>query len=252
IQISGGTVTVAAGSNLGNSSNSVSLGVPNNGVSTGDATGALVIADGVTTTIGSFRASANNNAAVSTLSIGNGSTLNINNNSPLSGLNGTLNAAFVLGTSNLTLPITTKLIVNPGAAQPMGALNVNAGTSSFVVGVGSTNTSTDKGMTVLDMSNLSSFTFVGGTSAQPGGEYAIGHGSGLTTTVTFAATSTVTAGLLTIGDHGLTPGLGAATPGSNAPASDTTLLLGSGLNTLNVDNINIGFTRNQGVLQWAA
>jgi autotransporter-associated beta strand protein len=132
LAINSGGVVVATGGNLGASSNLVSVGTPNNGTNVGDPTGALTVSPGVNTTIGSFL-SATNNAAANLLTIAAGGSLNVTSSSPLSGLNSSVNGAFVVGTPNALGAMTTSMTIS-GA----GALNVNGGTnnSSFLAGIG--------------------------------------------------------------------------------------------------------------------
>ena len=246
VAVNSATLVVAPGSSLGDASNAFSIGTPNTGTSLNDAVGAGVL--NTSATVSSFK-SATNNTAINTLSIANGSTLTINGNAPFSGLNSTVNGVFIVGSPNVSAPITTKLTLSGG-----GSLVVSGGASggSFLVGVGNSNTSANTMTPTLDMTGLSSFTFTTGTGAVPangGNEFAVGHGAGTTATLNLATNSSITAGTLTVGDNSITPGLGSGAL-ANAPSNPSVMNLGSGTNTLNVARIVIGNVRSQGTIQW--
>jgi len=245
ISINSGTLAIGASSNLGAPANGVILGT-----AAAPTTGTLTLAPSATTTIGSFAASTNGTTA-NMLTIGTGAVLNVTSNSTLAGLNSTTNAAFVVGTPNIAGIVTTVLTANGG-----GTLNVSGGAnnSSFLVGVGNTNTSADIATTTVDLTGLTNFSFTTGTGAVPttgGNEFAVGHGNGATATLSLAVNNTVTAGTITVGDNSVTPGLGNTTNQPNAPGNPSTLNLGSGANVLNANNFVIGSGRAQGVIQWS-
>src|SRR5262249_4021818 len=148
--INSGTLVLGTGGSLGASSNALTLGTPNTPPSV-NPVGALTLASGVSATIGSFTCAPNNTTDTNTLTIGNGATLNVVSNSVLSGLSATLNGAFIVGSPNDAQAITTTLVVS-GA----GSLVINGGTnnSSFLAGVGNTNTSSRALTGTVDMSGL--------------------------------------------------------------------------------------------------
>jgi hypothetical protein len=240
------SLLVGTGGNLGASSNLVSLGTPNAGIGT-DPVGTLSFASSVTNTIGSFKC-ASNNANANTMTI-NSATLNVTSNAALSGLNASTNAAFVVGSPNFTSAITTKLTIGGG-----GSLNVSGGSnnSSFLAGVGNTNSSANLMTATLDMSGLTNFSFVTGTGAVPatgGNEFALSHGAGAQSVATLAVNNTIVAGAITIGDNSNTPGLTGA--GINTPSNLGTLNLGTGANVLRTNNLVIGTVRSQSRFQFA-
>ena len=69
-------------------------------------------------------------------------------------------------------------------------------------------------------------------------------------TCSFAQTTTITAGVLTVGDTSVTPGLSGG--GTNISSSANTLNLGSVANTLNINSFVIGNVRSIGNLGWAS
>ena len=239
------------GGNLGSIANGFVLGTSNTGTSVNDPSGAGVLNVGVSTTVNSFRSSTNNSTSANTLTIGDGSTLNLTSNGTLSGLNSTVNGAFVVGSPNAAAAMTTSLTITG-----TGTLNVNGGTNnaSFLAGVGNSNTSSFTGIVTLDMSGLENFSFVTGTDAIPangGNEFAVGHGAGSGSTVSLATNSTITAGTLSVGNGTLTPGLTGGGPNARG-TNPGTLNLGSGNNTINANTILLGNGRTRGILQWTA
>jgi autotransporter-associated beta strand protein len=254
VAINSGALVIGTGGNLGADSNNVSLGTPNSGTSSGDAVGALVIGPGVSTTIGSFKSATNNTSGVNTVTIGSGATLNVVSNAALPGINGTVNGAFVVGSSNAASAIVTNLTI-AGA----GTLNVNGGSnnSSFVVGLGNgtaTSSNTFSMAPFLDMSQLSNFSFTTGTGVVPangGNEFAVGVGSSASAKVNLAVNSTIVAGTVAVGDNSIpTPGL-TGVSGNNA-SNPNTLTLGTGINTINANTIILGNGRAIGNLIFAS
>ncbi|MEA2711676.1 MAG: fibronectin-binding autotransporter adhesin, partial [Phycisphaerales bacterium] len=251
VAINSGSVVIAAGGNLGASTNAVSLGTSNVAPSSGDPVGALSLGAGANVTVGSFTSATNNTTGINTLAIDTGAALNVNSSLAGTGING----VFVVGSPNAftTAPITTNLTVS-GA----GALNVSGGAanSSFVVGIGNSPSSTATPTPTLDMRNLANFTFTTGTGPTPppagpgGNEFLVGVGNSEMATAYLAQNSTITAGTISVGDSNPTPGsTGNGTPvtGSNP----NTLNLGSATNVLNANTIILGYGRSRGILQWA-
>ena len=244
VLINSGAVVVNAGSNLGDAGNSVALGT-----ATAASTANLTV--GTSVTVGSF-SSGTNSATANVLTIGAGATMNVSGNGTLSGLNSTINAAFVIGTPNNLSAVTTAVTIGGG-----GTLNVSGGVnnSSFVIGVGNCNTSTNVGTATVDMSGLTNFNFTTGSAALSstvgGNEFAVGHGNGATATFTLAANNSITAGTVTVGDNSVTPGLSATIFEPNAPSNPSTLNLGNTTNVINANSVVIGGGRNQGTIQWS-
>jgi autotransporter-associated beta strand protein len=241
--INSGTMILGAGASLGATSNALTLGTTNSGTGSSDPVAALTLNG--SNTISTFRCATNNAAGVNTLTINGGAALNVNSNLAAGGLNG----AFVVGFPAAGA-VTTKLTVT-GA----GALNVNGGpnNSSFLVGVGSANSSTANMSPTLDMSGLSNFSFVTGTGpvnpTAGGNEFAVGHSTGANATAFLAQDNTITASVLTVGDNTVTPGLTGGGP--NNPSNPSALNLGSGANVLHIGTMVVGNGRGTGSMQWA-
>jgi len=245
-----GALSVGSNNALGLSTNGFVLGTSNTGTGINN-TASAIIGAGVNSTTNSFRSSTNNSTSNNTLTIGDSATLSVVSNAPLNGLNSSVNGVFVVGAPNAAAAITTSMVVTGN-----GTLSVNGGSSnsSFLAGVGNSNTSSFVGVVTLDMSSLANFSFVTGTGAVPangGNEFAVGHGAGLGATVSLAANSNITAGTLSVGNGTLTPGL--AGGGPNASGTNPGILnLGSAINTINTNAILLGNGRTRGVLQWAS
>src|SRR5262249_22697024 len=93
------------------------------------------------------------------------------------------------------------------------------------------------------------FSFVTGTGAAPGNEFAVGHGSSANATATLAVNSTIVAGVIDVGDTSVTPGLSGSGP--NVTSSPNNLNLGSGANVFGANSVIIGNVRSIGNVQWA-
>ena len=256
LTINSGAVTVGTGGNLGSSTNNVYLGTPNAGNSNVNPTGSLTLAAGVTNTIGSLVCATNNTGSANTLTINSGATLNVDSSIPATGSNSlaTTNGVFIVGASNLSAEITTTLTVS-GAGTLSVDGTTNGNNSSFLVGLGNSNTSGNHMVPTLDMSTLANFTFVTGTGPIPNGgttggnEFDVGVGSGANATALLAINSSITAGTVDIGDDSInTPGLTGNGPNN---ASEANLLyLGTGVNTINTNSLIVGDGREQGSLIW--
>jgi autotransporter-associated beta strand protein len=264
VTINSGAVTVGAGGNLGDPGNAVNIGTPNAGNNTTNPTGSLLLS--VSTTIGSLASAANNSMLVgtntvtvaSTLTINSGSTLTVNSALAPTGTVGntgaTTNAAVIIGAPNITAAPNVGLTISGGGSLSVNGTS-NGNNSSFLVGLGNANSSANKSTTTLDMSGLSSFSFVTGAGAVPattgGNEFGVGVGSGSSATAILAPTSTITAGTVDVGDTAFnTPGLAGGATNTNAPAGTTNMFLGSVSNTIQTNSLIVGAGRVVSTLSW--
>lgn len=210
--INGGTVVIANDNALSTAS-SVTIG--NNTTSTAniDLSSASQKFNGLTVS--------SNNATANMITIGAAETL-------------TLTGSLLVGTDQGATS-TTKLTLTGGGALVM----TPTGTQNFSVGTGQAsanfaNTST------LDLSGLGSVT-LGSTSAALN-ELRIGYGQVVNGIVTLSNTAnSITATTLYVANS--------LALNSN---STSTLTLGAGTNVLAIDNINIGFSKAVGVVQFAS
>jgi autotransporter-associated beta strand protein len=130
----------------------------------------------------------------------------------------TINGAVTLGAN---VDVSTTLVTATGG----GAVVVNSGGANFQVG-GATGGTNDNTATV-DFTGLSSFAANLGSGTFRIGDANTASGTTAPSTMKLAPTSTITAANIRVGD-------------SSGFASNHTLVLGSGVNTLNADTINIG------------
>ncbi|MFM2166145.1 MAG: hypothetical protein RIS79_516, partial [Verrucomicrobiota bacterium] len=161
--------------------------------------------NGFDQTIGSLTASTNSTTATNQILVTTGKTL-------------TINGAVTLGAN---VDVSTTLVTASGG----GAIVVNSGGANFQVGgaTGGTNENTAS----VDFSGLDSFTANLGAGTFRVGDANTASGTAAPATMKLAATNTITAAAIRIGDGS---GFG----------NNHTLTLGSGVNTLNADTLNVG------------
>ncbi|HZZ27078.1 MAG TPA: autotransporter-associated beta strand repeat-containing protein [Pirellulales bacterium] len=257
IAVNSGTLAVGVGSNLGATTNILTLGTTANSLAA-TPVGNLTIASGLSTTIGGFISATHSTSpsSVNTVTINSGAILNINSSVPATGLN----AVFLMGDATNQAPTlaNTNLVTISGS----GTLNVSGGASnsSFILGVGYTAASGVVNSPTLDMSGLANFTFTTGTgpapgSAGPGGnEFAIGVGSTVAATLSLAQNCTITAGTIDIGDSTVTtPGSTVGSPFTPAAGTaKTTVNFGTGTNILNTNLLQIAAGKSTASVGWAS
>jgi autotransporter-associated beta strand protein len=171
---------------------------------TGTTAGVLDL-NGFDQTIGSLTSSTNSTTATNQILIGSSKTL-------------TVNGAVTLGAN---VDASTTLVTATGG----GAIVVNSAGANFQVGgaTGGTNENT----ATVDFSGLSSFTANLGAGTFRVGDANTASGTAAPATMKLAVTSTITAASIRVGDGS---GFG----------NNHTLTLGSGVNTLNADTLNVG------------
>ncbi|MFN7563889.1 MAG: beta strand repeat-containing protein, partial [Prosthecobacter sp.] len=195
-QIDDGTLRIGA-ANVLPATTAVRLG-------TGTTAGVLDL-NGFDQTIGSLTSSTNSTTATNQILVATGKTL-------------TINGAVTLGAN---VDVSTTLVTASGG----GAIVVNSAGANFQVGgaTGGTNENT----ATVDFSGLSSFTANLGTGTFRIGDANTASGTPAPATMKLAATNTITAAAIRVGDGS---GFG----------NNHTLTLGSGVNTLNADTLNVG------------
>ena len=173
----------------------------------GDTSGANLNLGANSQTVAVFAAGTNVANTTGTISISSGQSLTVAGSG----------TCFMIGGTNGTSGVTTKLTVS-GA----GSLIVNSPGGGVAIG------NVGRNATTFDMSALGTFTADLGTSGnfKAGTTYG-GTGLSASSTLTLATNSTITANTLAID-----------VSGGNTAFSK--LLLGAGVNTLNVNTINVG------------
>jgi autotransporter-associated beta strand protein len=179
--------------------------------------------------------------ATTTIRMGSGTTAGTldltNTNQTVAGLTSTTNSATVTNSiligsgKTLTVNGAVTLGANVDASTTLvtasggGAIVVNSGGANFQVGgaTGGTNENT----ATVDFSGLSSFTANLGAGTFRIGDANTASGTAAPATMKLAVTSTITAASIRVGDGS---GFG----------NNHTLTLGSGVNTLNADTLNVG------------
>ncbi|MGN6368874.1 MAG: beta strand repeat-containing protein [Phycisphaerae bacterium] len=230
--INGGTLVYNNDTNL---AGSISFGPVVSNTSVGTAVGALVLNGNMTTT-GFLTQNNNTLASPNTLSIAAGKTL-------------TVNGPFTLGIPSLyTIP-------NAGTQTSLAisgdTMTVNGGNSNFTVGVARTNSASGTDPKVsLDLSNLTNFSYTGnGTVASLTGQFLVGAGNAQAN-LTLAVNNTITASQIRVGDTlADNSGSNDNNPNNNLPSS---MLLGSGTNTLNTNLLAIGNDKGDGQVAFAS
>ena len=100
----------------------------------------------------------------------------------------------------------------------------------------------------MDMSGLSNFVY--NTGATGTGNFYVGFGTRPGATLRLANTSnSITTPTIEIGDSGQTPRFHRA-GANNSGGGTSTLALGAGTNVINVNNINVGFTKGTGIINF--
>ncbi|MBX7211940.1 MAG: autotransporter-associated beta strand repeat-containing protein, partial [Verrucomicrobiaceae bacterium] len=177
--------------------------------------------NGFNQTIGSLTSSTNSTTATNIINVPTGKTL-------------TINGAVTLGAN---VDVSTTLVNATGG----GSIVVNSAGANFQVGgaTGGTNENT----ATVDFSGLSTFTANLGAGTFRIGDANTSSGTAAPATMKLAPTSTITAAAIRVGD-------------SSGFANNHTLTLGTGVNTLNADTVNIGSAgtgiRSSGTINFAA
>ena len=197
----------------------------------------------------------------------NVSTLNINNTVSTTAVTvQTLNAATspniisIASGQSLNVSDVFRVGTNPtsSTATPT-ALNVTGGgtlniaptnNANFILGVGSGNNAFATMNVTMDMSGLANFVY--NTGATGTGNMYIGFGTRPAATLKLANTSnSITATTIELGDSNQTPGFTSFALANNNNAGGTsTLALGTGTNVINAANINLGFNKGVGVINF--
>jgi fibronectin-binding autotransporter adhesin len=170
----------------------------------------------------------NSTASPNTISIGSGKTLSVG-------------GVVQVGTNpTSSTPVPTALTITGAGTFSV----INTDDSNFIVGVGS-GTNAFATMNVhMDMSGRSNFEFSTAT-----GNLYVGYGTRPQATLRLANTSNIiTAASIVVGNSGQTPGFPFGT--NNNAGAPSNLFLGAGTNVLNVDNINLGFAKGVGRIQF--
>ena len=156
-------------------------------------------------TVAGLTSTTNSATVTNSILIGSGKTL-------------TVNGAVTLGAN---VDASTTLLTASGA----GSMVVNSAGANFQVGgaTGGTNENT----ATVDFSGLSSFTADLGAGTFRIGDANTASGTAAPATMKLAVTSTITAASIRVGD-------------SSGFGNNHTLTLGSGVNTLNADTLNVG------------
>ena len=166
-------------------------------------------------TVGSVNFVTTSSSVTNTVTIPSGQTL-------------TVNGAFTVGFAGQS-GITTKAVMSGG-----GALTVNNAAANFEVGVANADQNTSANFASLDITALSAFT-------ANVNEFGVGFGSQIGSTLLLSNTSNnITANTLQISNSN----------GNNAQACVMTL--GTGTNVLNINTINLGFSKGNAKLQFAS
>ena len=225
-------------------------------------TGPLTISNGITANATATLAVPLNLGTDQAWTVATNQTLNVNGSLSAPGNislslagAGTINLA---GTNQIATNITTLNFVDaqnkttlalPAGLQTLGALNLNDGVTNAITGTGTllVNGATDLrigGETTgaaqaLNLSGLNKFIYSAPTNTfLVGGQSSGITGSG---TVVLAATNVITAGTLSV----------QSVTGSTAAQSSGNLFLGRNT-TLNASTVNVGLTRDNGAIQYAA
>jgi autotransporter-associated beta strand protein len=266
IAINSGTLSVGASSDLGSTSNIVSIGTTYGGSGTiQTATGSLVLAP-TTTTIGGLLCQSMSTTA-NTITINNGSTLNVTStgSTPVSGLNAVFASGINISSNagfSAANTLTTALNMSGGGSL---AVDGTSSHSSFYVAMSDVsnvgNNPTFNIMSNLNMSGLANFSFTttndptptGNPPALGAGEFALGVGISTNGTTTLATTlNAIKAGTVHISDSQPTPGSPNPLVAGNAGSSTYLLQLGPGTNTLNTSALIMGRGRASGIINWAS
>jgi autotransporter-associated beta strand protein len=125
---------------------------------------------------------------------------------------------------------STRTALATGSANSGGALKVNG--NVIIGGSGATNST----LTAVDLSGLGSFNL-----NAPSGHLRIGYGSLTKGTLTLAANNMVNTSTISVGE----------TINSGNSSQFSTLNLGSGANTIQTNDLRIGFEKTAGVVQFA-
>ena len=130
-----------------------------------------------------------------------------------------------------------------------GTLNVSpTNNANFIIGVGSGVNANAQMNVTTDMSGLSNFVY--NTGATGTGSFYVGFGTRPGATLKLANTSnTITTPTIEVGDSGQTPGFTGLGTNNNGGGTST-LALGTGANIINVNNINVGFTKGTGIISF--
>ena len=153
-----------------------------------------------------------------------------------------ISGAIQVGTNATSSSVVPTYLIVTGE----GTLNAtNASNSNFIVGVGSGNNNFATMDVTMDMSTLSNFVFSTGT-----GNFYVGYGTRPRATLRLANTSNIiTAASIEVGNSAQTPGFTGLGTQNNA-GQPSNLFLGDGTNVLNVNTINLGFTKGVGIIQF--
>ncbi|MGN6367709.1 MAG: beta strand repeat-containing protein [Phycisphaerae bacterium] len=231
--LDGGTLTFTADNNI----NDLSFGTPAS--ASGASANISVLNAQANLTASSFIVQTNNpTASPQTINIATGKTL-------------TVNGAFTVGfpetfaNTQSGIASFTSLAVSGG-----GALVVNGGDNSFIVGPGRNNSpSNPDPLSTLDLSNLATFSYTGNlvtensTLRNTTGQFVVGGGNNGAAVTLANSANTITADQITIGDT-------RATGSGNNNGSTCRLHLGNGTNTLDIAHLIVGYSKGVGVLDF--
>ena len=229
-----GSLVLSGANNYGNSVIQQGLVQVNNGGTLGSASGSVTLGTGVAGTLGTVgNLTFNTNATVGGIS----AVSNTSNTTSPANIGQLLVAnGRTLTASSLTAGVasaaagSTNTALTTGTATSGGTLAVNG---NVIVGASGSAGAT---ITSVDLSGLNAFNL-----NSPAGYLRIGYGSLTKGTLTLAANNTINTSYISVGE---TVSLGNSNQFS-------TLNLGSGVNTIQTNDLRIGFEKTAGVVQFA-